>query len=631
MCGITGFVDYSKSSNKFILESMNASMQHRGPDGCGSEIFETNNNIVGLAQNRLSIIDLSDNGKQPMQYKNYTIVFNGEVYNYKEIKKTLLLLKHTFKSSSDTEVILHAYEEWGIRAVDKFIGMFAIAIYNCLKQEIIFIRDRAGVKPFFYYKHQGLFLFASELKAFHKHPLFHKEINTDAVAAYMQYGYVPTPNCIFKNTFKLKPGTIMIYDLVKNNLITQTYWNVSECYNKPKLNLEFEEAKFETEKIISKACHYRMVSDVPVGVFLSGGYDSCLVTALLQKNSLEKLKTFTIGISDKALNEAEHAKAVAQHLGTDHTEYYCTAQEALEIVPSLPFFYDEPFADSSAIPTILVSKIAKKDVKVALSADAGDEIFAGYNRYGYACEYSSKLLKTPKFLKHTVANILNVLPTKIIPKYGKDELFISRYNKLKAVLKYENGEDFLNTIVKIINDKEVEALVKVPPNKLETFFNDFLNNGNLLDSMMVTDYKTYLLDDILQKVDRAGMSVSLESREPLLDQNIIEWAATLPLNYKYNNGIKKHIIKEIVHQYVPKKIMERPKMGFTTPLNSWLKNELKEYVITYTDKNYLESQNIFNPKSVQFLVNSFYKGYNENAEKIWHLLMFQLWYKQWMN
>ena len=344
-----------------------------------------------------------------MYFKNHWICFNGEIYNYNEIKKELIDLGHTFESTSDTEVVIHAYVEWGSSCLDKFIGMFAFAVVNTIDNKIFCARDRAGVKPFFYYFKDGLFLFSSELKAFHEHPRFQKKLDKNAIAAFMQYGNVPTPHCIFENCFKIRPGHYMELNIdetsfQKMSLAHQKeYWNVYDGYNQPKLDLSFEEAKKKTEDVLSDACNYRMVSDVPVGVFLSGGYDSASVTALLQKERTDKLKTFTISVPDIGLDEAPFAKEIATYLGTNHTEIECTHKEAIELIGDLPYYYDEPFADSSAIPTTLVSLAARKHVTVALSADAGDEVFAGYNRYDYIQRYGQKINKIPSFLRNAMA------------------------------------------------------------------------------------------------------------------------------------------------------------------------------------------------------------------------------------
>ena len=634
MCGITGFADFNKNSDQRILEKMNRTMTHRGPDGEGYGIYQANKAAIGFGHRRLSIIDLSEGGSQPKTFQTLHITYNGEIYNYTGIKKELEVLGHQFNSHSDTEVILHAYQEWGAAALNKFIGMFAFVIYDETKQKLFACRDRAGVKPFFYYHKNGLFLFASELKAIVQHPAFEKEINIDAAAAFLQYGYVPTPHCIYKNAFKLKPGHFLELDLSNNTISTKQYWNVYDAYNKPLLNISFPDALEETEKVLTDAFQYRMVSDVPVGVFLSGGYDSACVTALLQKNNTEKIKTFTIGVPDAGLNEAPYAKAVAAHLGTDHTEYYCTQKEALEIVPQLPFFYDEPFADSSAIPTTLVSKIAREKVTVALSADAGDEIFAGYNRYDYVMKYGKRLQRVPGVLRKSVAAIMDNVPANAIPFLNKQYLFHSRYEKVKTFLKNPTEQNILKNITRQMTDNSVAGLFINPVQQLTTAFdsNELQEeNYSMLSYLMATDYQTYLLDDILQKVDRAGMSVSLEGREPFLDHRIIEWAAQLPIEYKYNNGNKKYILKEIVHKYLPKQMMDRPKMGFGIPISDWLGNDLKVYVDRYFDEAFILKQGIFNNIEIQGIRKAFLNGKQERAEKIWFILMFQMWYDKWIN
>lgn len=633
MCGITGFVDFKKRSSKEILQQCTDSLQHRGPDGDGLEFQQSEGFNIGLGHRRLSIIDLSNAASQPMWYKEFCIIFNGEIYNYNEIRQELIEEGHQFETHSDTEVILHSWEKWGSDMLQKFIGMFAIVIFDTKKNRLFCCRDRAGVKPFIYYWKDGLFLFGSELKSLMAHPGFVKDININALAAYMQFGYVPTPHCIFNDTHKLKPGHYIEMDLVAQTFSVAQYWNVYDAYNKPTLDISYEEAVSETEKLLTSAFQYRMVSDVPVGVFLSGGYDSSCVTAILQKNNAEKIKTFTIGVPDAGLNEAPYAKEIAAHLGTDHTEYYCTQKEALEIVPDLPYYYDEPFADSSAIPTTLVSRVAREKVTVALSADAGDEIFAGYNRYDYIMKYGKKMQQLPGGLRKLTAAAMEKIPSKSIPIFNKKYLFHSRYEKVKSFLKNPSEKNILVSLTRHMSDNEINMLFKERTSKIITGFDsEELQKPyfTTLDYIMAVDYQTYLLDDILQKVDRAGMSVSLEGREPFLDQRIIEWAAQLPMQYKYSNGNKKIILKEIVHKYIPKKIMDRPKMGFGIPIGEWLQEDLKPFVDEFFDEAYIEKQGIFNNAEIQRLRNSFYHGRVERAEKIWFILMFQLWYQRWM-
>ena len=634
MCGISGFADFNKKSGRDILEKMNRTLAHRGPDGEGYGIYYTPDAVIGLGHRRLSIIDLTEGGSQPKTFRHLHITFNGEIYNYTEIKKELEQKGHSFESHSDTEVILHAYDEWGSDALRKFTGMYAFVIYDEKNQKLFACRDRAGVKPFIYYHKNGVFLFASELKALMQHPAFEKDINKDAAAAFMQYGYVPTPHCIFNKTYKLKPGHFLELDVRTQAVHTTRYWNVYDAYNAPLLDISLPDAINETERILSKAFEYRMVSDVPVGVFLSGGYDSSCVTALLQKNHTEKIKTFTIGVPDDGLNEAPYAKDIAAHLGTDHTEYYCTHKEAIEIVPQLPFYYDEPFADSSAIPTTLVSRIAREKVTVALSADAGDEVFAGYNRYDYMLKFGKKLQSIPGVMRKSAAAVMDAVPADAIPVLNKKYLFHSRYEKVKTFLKNPSEKNLLKNITQHMSDDGISKLFKNRIQVLPSAFDsDELADANysMLSYMMAIDYQTYLLDDILQKVDRATMSVSLEGREPFLDQHIIEWAARLPLEYKYNKGNKKFIIKEIVHKYIPQSLLDRPKMGFGIPIAGWLETELKPFVDQYLDESFILKQDIFNNEEVQRIRKAFYNGKKERAEKIWFLLMFQMWYDRWMN
>jgi asparagine synthase (glutamine-hydrolysing) len=636
MCGIAGLIDWQKKSSETTLEKMTNALRHRGPDGTAHKFQEISGFQIGFGHRRLAIIDLTATGKQPMELGHLSITYNGEIYNFEEIKAELIQLGHSFSGQSDTEVALHSYLEWGEKCLQKFIGMFAFAIHDREKNELFCARDRAGVKPFYYYFKDKLFLFASELKAFHEHPRFHKEINLDAVGAFMQYGNVPTPHCIFENTQKLRPGHFLRMDLSSNTPslgAEVSYWNVYDYYNKPKIELSFEEAKQETKKLLKSACEYRMVGDVPVGVFLSGGYDSACVTSLLQENRTEKLKTFTIGVPDLGLNEAPYAKDVAAHLGTDHTEIQCTQKEAMDLIPDLPYYYDEPFADSSALPTTLVSKMARQAVTVALSADAGDEIFAGYNRYDYLLRYGRKLERIPGFARHSMVGLMNVVPSKAIPILRSQYNFHNRYEKLKGILKDPSSEQIMLSLSQQYSAKQLGKVLVYQPEKLQTAYQSkelLKAHHSPLAYMMAVDYQTYLVDDILQKVDRATMSVSLEGREPFLDHRIIEWAAQLPDDYKYHHGDKKYIIKQIVHDYLPQYLMDRPKMGFAIPIAEWLQNDLREYVESFINEKTIKEQGIFEWSYVEKLKKSFFGGKKEYDIKLWYLLMFQTWYERWM-
>ena len=608
-------------------------LNHRGPDGEGVSLFKSKNAIIGFGHKRLSIIDLSQAGKQPMALNHLHITYNGEIYNYQEIKNELLELGHHFNGESDTEMILHAYTEWGIKAVERFIGMFAIALFDEKKQEVVFIRDRAGVKPLFYYQKNDLILFSSELKSFHEHPEFEKKLDLNAVAAYMQYGNVPTPHCIFKNCGKIKPGHYLKINLENKSQQKIQYWNVYDFYNQPKLNLSFPEAKIQTKELLKSAFNYRMVADVPVGVFLSGGYDSTTVSSLIQAESTARLKTFTIGVPDIGLNEAPYARDIAKHLGTDHTEINCTEEEAIEMIKDLPFFYDEPFADSSAIPTTLVSKAARKDVTVALSADGGDEIFGGYNRYDFMHRYGKTLNSIPKAVRKILVGAMGNISSEKIPVLKDKYNFHNRYEKLKTVLNDPSEKEIMLSLSQQFNDEQMKSVMKSEFTSLPTMFQskEMLEDfKSPLSYMMAIDFQTYMLDDILQKVDRATMTNSLEGREPMLDHRILEFAAQLPDEYKYQNGIKKRILREITHDYIPKELLDRPKMGFAIPIAKWLKNELRDHVEEYLNEDRIEKQGIFNWEFITKLKMDFYKGRKEYDSKIWYFLMFQMWYERWM-
>lgn len=635
MCGITGFIDFKHSSSLQILKDCTDVLSHRGPDGSGYEFFKNENCQTGLGHRRLSIIDLSGAGAQPMWYKNFCIIYNGEIYNYEEIKLELIKLGHEFISHSDTEVILHAWEQWKEKMVQRFTGMFAFVIYDAEKQKMHCFRDRAGVKPFYYYWHNGLFLFASELKSFHRHPGFKKEINKQAVYQFMQYGFIMAPLSIFNYSFKLLPGHFLEFDIQHAIFNIQKYWDVNDSYNKPKLDITISEAKKHTEELLISACKYRMVADVPVGVFLSGGYDSTAVTALLQAHQKERLKTFTIGFFEEEHNEAKYATKVAEYLKTDHTQYYCTTKEAQEIIPEIPFFCDEPFGDSSIIPTTLVSKLARKEVTVALSADAGDEVFGGYKKYSIALDFIKKINRLP--LKNTAGKLLRHIPDSFLNQLTKSNAVSIKKQRIADLLQHSNITtpvimDLL--LSQSYSDQQMQFLMDDNIISPESFFNsesDFNNSQGDLDKMMAIDYKTYLPDDILVKIDRAGMSTSLEGREPLLDHHLIEFAAQLPEEFKIKNGDKKYLFKQIVHDYVPKELMNRPKMGFGIPVFDWLRNDLKYYVEEFMSEKDFEKHNLFKKEEVRNIMKYFFNGDKNYDNSFWYLLMFQMWYKKWMD
>lgn len=631
MCGIAGFCDFSYKSNENNLHAMTNVIAYRGPDDFGYYYNESQHYQIGLGHRRLSILDVSPLGHQPYSFNKSFLIYNGEVYNFDEIKNNLIDKGYSFISHSDTEVIIKAYDAWGIRCIEKFIGMFSFALYDEKIDKLFLVRDRAGVKPMYYYFNSDLLLFGSELKSFHQHPAFKKELDLNSLALYFQFSYIPAPYTIFKNTNKLKPGYYLEIDLKSKKIIQTKYWDVIDHYNKPKLDVSFSEAESHLEKILISACEYRMVSDVPVGVFLSGGYDSSLVAALLQKNRNEKIKTFTIGFNDQAFNEAPFAKKVAQHLGTDHTEYYCTASEAYDIIPNLPDIYDEPFGDNSIIPTTLVSRVARKNVTVALSADGGDEIFAGYPKFPMALKYSDFGSVN---IRKGMSSLMNLINPEYLPLLKNSYNFSTRFNKIKNILKSGVAADAMKIISQFNTEEELSKRLAFNYQPYSTDFDisDQLNSNNDdLNKMLAIDFKTFLVDNNLTKVDRATMSVSLEGREPLLDHRIVEFVAQLPSNYKLQNDNRKIILKSIVHKYVPKPIMDRPKMGFVVPIMSWFRNELKELMMHYMNDQRIKDDGLFNISEIKHLRDRFMNGHPENVQKLWHILIFQMWKERWLD
>lgn len=629
MCGLTGFVDFTNQSDKGVLHRMTDALRHRGPDDKGVQLFKKEKAIIGLGHRRLSILDLSKAGQQPMRFKHLHIIFNGEAYNFQEIRKELEEFGYHFHSHTDTEVILKAYDYWGKDCVHKFIGMFAFTIYDERNKELIFFRDRAGVKPLYYYYNNGLFLFGSELKSIMEHSHFPKQIDLKALGTYFHYGYVPAPYSIFKNTNKLEPGSLLSFSIQKQSFKQKRYWKASDFYEKKKFNLSYSDAKQELERLLGNAFNYRMIADVPVGVFLSGGYDSTAVTALLQKQKTQTLKTFTIGFQ-AGNDESQYAKKTAKYLGTDHHEMICTTKEAQNIVEDIPYYYDEPFADSSAVPTILISRFANKHVKVALSADGGDEVFGGYRSYRGLTSKLQSLNYIPASFKSLASaaatGVSNVLPDR---KY-----------RLKHM---SNGIAY-----SLHQNKSVEALKlhawanRRPKSLIENLFSKeysqyrYAFNGNgvekthPIESAMLYDYLRYLPDDILTKVDRATMSTSLEGRDPMLDHRILEFTAQLPFHFKVKNGNGKRILKDIVHEYVPKTMMDRPKKGFSIPLTNWLTGDLNELMNDYLSETSLKKSGILDVEFVQKQKSLLEENKLHYKPLIWKLLAFQMWYDGWM-
>jgi asparagine synthase (glutamine-hydrolysing) len=630
MCGIAGFVDFRKTSNEKVLRRMTDALSHRGPDDAGYEVYENPYSYIGFGQRRLSILDLSPLGHQPMHFNDLVVNFNGEIYNFKEIRKELEEKGYSFKSWSDTEVIIKGYHCWGLDVVQKFVGMYAIAIYDKQKDQVVFFRDRAGVKPFYYFWKNDVFLFGSELKALYPHASFEKKIDTNSLALFLQFSYIPAPHTIFYNTYKLLPGHILILDLKTKGQEIKKYWDVVDHYNKPKIKISDEEAIDHTDKLLKNAYEYRMVADVPVGLFLSGGYDSSSVAALLQTGRTEKLKTFTIGFRENEFNEAPEAKKIADYLGTDHNELYVTSKEAAQVLHHLPEIYDEPFADNSTVPTVLVSKLARQQVKVALSADGGDEIFGGYNKFNLAEKYTTKL---PAALQTVLSGTMSLINPEYIPYFNRKYNFSTRYEKMKLIWKSHDPVSAVKYISQYITEREVESFLGKPFEKYHTFFEDgnkLEHNDGITNRLLAIDYKTFLVDNNLVKVDKATMSVGLEGREPMLDHRVIEYLSQLPSSFKIRNGVNKWLLKQVVHRYIPKELMERPKKPFIAPLMVWFKDDLKEQLKYYLSESSLSKTGVFDHGPIIKLRDEYLAGRKVNYQKLWQVLMFQLWYNQWI-
>jgi asparagine synthase (glutamine-hydrolysing) len=631
MCGITGFIDYRKNSSLSTLKNMTDALVHRGPDDTGYEIYDSPTALIGFGQRRLSILDLSPLGHQPMHFGDLIVNYNGEIYNFKEIRKELEEKGYQFQSWSDTEVILKGYHCWGWDVLQKFVGMFAIAFYDKRQEKIYLVRDRAGVKPLYYYNTNEILLFGSELKALYQHPSFRKDIDINSVALFLQYSYIPAPHTVFHHTYKLLPGHILSIDLKTKNQEISKYWDVFDYYNKPVLEISDAEAIEHTDKLLKNAYEYRMVADVPVGIFLSGGYDSSSVAALLQTGRSEKLKTFTIGFHENEFNEAPEAKKIAEYLGTDHTEWYLTAKEAADVLPLLPEIYDEPFADNSTVPTVLVSKLARKQVKVALSADGGDEIFGGYNKFNQAQKFTGQI---PVAIQTMLSGAMSLVNPENIPYFNSKYNFSTRYEKMKLIWKNHDPVTAIKYISQYITESQVESFLGKPFDRYHTFFEDgakLASHDGVVNRLLAIDYKTFLVDNNLVKVDRATMSVGLEGREPMLDHRVIEFVAQLPSSMKIRDGVNKYLLKQIVHKYIPHELMERPKRPFIAPLMVWFKDDLQEQLNYFLNERTLKASGIFNPGPIIQLRNEYLSGKKVTYQKLWHVLIFQLWYNKWIS
>ena len=616
MCGIVGFNGQDSSQ----LELMMKSIHHRGPDDKGTFESET----FSLGHVRLSILDLSSHGHQPMHYDNLSMVYNGEVYNFKEVQQELIDDGYEFTSDSDSEVILKAYHKWGIEAVDKFVGMFAIAFFDKVSLELTLIRDRVGVKPLYYYFDGVDFVFASELKpiiSFFKEKKA-LEISQDAVYEYFKVGYISSNLSIFENCYKVPAGNYLTFNTNTNSLEIEEYWSILPFFKLPKFQKNEKELVDELENILIKAFKYRMVSDVPVGVFLSGGVDSSIVASILQKH-YGNIHTFTIGFKEDTYNEAVYAKEVAKHIGTTHTEKYLDASGAKEILDKFVDIYDEPFGDSSGIPTILVSQVAKDSgIKVVLSADGGDEVFCGYSRYWTIDNIGKKLFKLPKAIRGSLNFMMDKIGDDNITKLTKSSNAKFKYKLIHKILK--NSKSWKD-IYLALTSYEVEELLDFQKDIDDAGF-EVGEAIAPMQGMMLWDYHRYMVDDILTKVDRATMSLSIEGREPLLDHTIAQFMAQVPFEMKYKNGDSKYLLKKVLERYIPKEMIYRKKMGFGIPIFEWFSSDLKKLFEEYFQEDKLKEHNLLNQK---YIDREYKEMSKKNIVNLWLILVFQMWYQKY--
>ncbi len=637
MCGLVGSYKscQDEASLKKTIKSMIASLHHRGPDDNG--YWLESNLGLGLGHTRLAIQDLSAAGRQPMTSHSgrFKMVFNGEIYNHFDLRD--LLRDENFNSwigYSDTETLLAGFEHWGIKeTIIKSKGMFAFAIYDSKLNTLTLGRDRMGEKPLYYGWQGDSFVFASELKALKVHPDFLNIVNRKALTDYLKYSYVPGIQCIFDGIKKLEPGSLLNLSLEDQNLKIENYWDLTAVISESK-NLEYdgniEDALNTLEMHLSKSIKKQMLSDVPLGAFLSGGVDSSTVVSLMQSQSDKPINTFSIGFDIKGFNEAEHAKSVASHLGTNHKELYVTSEMALDVVQKLPSLYDEPFADSSQIPTYLVSKMASKYVTVALSGDAGDELFCGYNRYLATRKLWPVIKFFPLKIRKVLAYFLILIPESawnkifyVLP-FGKNWAHIGqKIHKGASVLKAKNLNDLYTLLISQWDKPEQIVLgginqdtEKIDQNKLQLCDVEY---------MMAKDISGYLCDDILVKVDRAAMGNSLETRVPMLDHDLVSYAWSLPLSLKLKDGVSKWPLRQILYRYVPKSLIDRPKVGFAVPLDEWLRGPLLNWANELLNPELINSQGFFNNRLIQEKWEQHKNGKYNFSNQLWSILIFQAW------
>lgn len=646
MCGFAGLLtstDMTRAELMAHASAMTAPIVHRGPDDDGVWVDEHAGVAFGFR--RLAILDLSPHGHQPMHSPSgrFVSLFNGEVYNFKELRRQLEQYGFRFRGGSDTEIVLAAFEQWGIReAVKRFVGMFAIAIWDSATRELSLVRDRLGKKPLFVYSEPGLVTFGSELKALIAGPSFDTTIDRDALASYLRYLYVPAPQCIFGHAMKVPAGHVLtIRDPRLALPRSNPYWSLDTVAREGLANpVTGSDAEIvdHLETLLGDAVRCRMQSDVPLGALLSGGIDSSVIVALMQQASTRPVKTYTIGFSEEAFDEAGHAAQVASHLGTDHTALRLTGDDARSLVPRLPDIFDEPLADPSQLPTLLVSQLARRQVTVALSGDGGDELFGGYNRYVYGVQVLQRVNRIPMPLRRCVAAGIGRMPASA---WGRiDRAVTALMGDVSAGRVGERVQKIGNLMASSSEEGMYRSLLSAwqQPDRLVSGCSgardrngeilDGAHPAHLLDRMMLADQTTYLADDLLAKLDRASMAISLEVRAPLLDHQVVEYSWRLPRAFKLRGNVGKWILRQILYRRVPRAIVERPKMGFSVPIDRWLRGPLHDWAEALLSKQALTDSGL-SPAPIAAAWHDLQTGRRQTGSALWAVVMFQAWRARW--
>jgi len=646
MCGIIGFWDRKGiiADPTSVLESGTQSLAHRGPDGFG--VWGAPDQRIHFGHRRLSILDLSDEGKQPMSSPSgrYVLTYNGEIYNHLELRKELKGRDNSFRGTSDTETLLCGIEEWGLKTcLQKCHGMFAFALWDCLENRLSLVRDRIGIKPLYIGEWDGMVGFASETRALRHIPHFPDEIDSEALRLLLQLMYIPAPWSIYRSVRKQLPGSIVEFSMDPGKAPqVHFFWSLRNMIETttPAEHSNPEEAIEELDRILRACVSDRMISDVPLGAFLSGGTDSSCVVAAMQSQSSRPTKTFGIGFSEPKYDESTYARRVAQHLGTDHTEMIMTPQDCMETIPELPRIFDEPFADSSQIPTLLVSRLARQDVTVALSGDGGDESFFGYNRYLWQLEYFRKIRPWPKPAVELAGQLLRRTPMRL----GDAVAPILKRLAPKSLARNPDG-DFLRKLADyLIVDTPAATITKLSTKWLDPspvlvhgatdcltpFPLDliFQSDSDLATYMMYADHCGYVPNDLMVKVDRTTMSAGLEARVPFLDHRMIEFAYGMPISFKFRNGQTKWMLKEVLRRYLPDELIDRPKMGFEIPIGEWLSGSLRQWAGDLLSPESLRRSDVFHPDLVESMWNEHCGSKRRWTYRLWAILMFQAWHQQ---